>query len=133
MIIPERIKEDGTLYPGRQTFVKYGHSGRRTRTLFYKLVAFGRTFKFHLEQEHGFLAPAFVVEHVVNHTHRIPFAGDLTHCFYRGQVAGDPVSTGVFSLCQGLVSTYLPLFSICHTYIHLSLSYIKQLLKFIYW
>lgn len=105
LVIPKRINQNGTLYQGRRNFFKYGNSEGTNRTIFYKLVAFRRIFEFHLEQDRSLLAPEFVVEHVFNHTHRIPFAGDLERCVYRGKVSEDPVSTAIFSLCHGLVSS----------------------------
>ena len=34
----------------------------------------------------------------------VPCGSDLSHCYYRGSVLGDPISSAVFDLCNGLVS-----------------------------
>ena len=104
MVIPERIIQNGSLYYSRENFIKHSNEGRRTKTLFYRLVAFGSIFVFHLKEQRGLLAPKFVLEHVFNRTHRVPNAEDLDQCVYGGKVSGDPVSTAIFNLCHGLVS-----------------------------
>ena len=73
--------------------------------LHYNLSAFGRVFEFELRPEKSFIAPSFSVEHCSgNLSQSIPSGVDLSHCFYRGSVRNDPVSSAVFDLCNGMVS-----------------------------
>lgn len=105
-VIPQRINEAGKPYEEEHNFIKYSGNGNENDSgrVFYKLVAFGETFEFDLQQDHSFVSPAFTVEHAFSETHRIPFAGNLLHCFYRGRVNRDPVSSAVLNICNGLVS-----------------------------
>lgn len=102
--IVERVNRNGKRHSPHKHFIKYEHSGLRTGTVYYRLAAFGRTFQFRLERDDSFVSPVLTVEHVYSDTQRLPFAGDLQHCFYRGEIQGDPNSTAVFNLCNGLVS-----------------------------
>ena len=104
----ERVNRNGQRYSPHRHFMSYGQSGLRTGTLYYRLAAFGHYFNLRLERDDSFLSPLLTVEHVYNDARRLPFAGDLRHCFYRGDLQGDPNSTAVFNLCNGLVSTLLP-------------------------
>lgn len=99
----ERVNRNGKRHSPHKHFIKYEHSGVRTGTVYYRLTAFERTFQFRLERDDSFVSPALTVEHVYSDARRLPFAGDLQHCFYRGEVQGDPNSTAVFNLCNGLV------------------------------
>lgn len=103
----ERINRNGRRHSPHKHFIKYEQSGLRTGTVYYKLSAFGRTFIFRLEQDGSFVSPALTVEHVYSDTRRLPFAGDLQHCFYHGEIQGESNSTAVFNLCNGLVSLLL--------------------------
>ena len=103
---PERVSQTGRHQPLHKHFTRYEHSGERTGILYYKLSAFGRSFQFRLKQNSKFVAPLFTVEHVYSDTQRLPFAGDLLHCFYQGNIQGDPLSNAVFNLCNGLVSVF---------------------------
>ena len=103
----ERVNRNGRRHSPHKHFIKYEQSGLRTGAVYYRLAAFGRTFQFRLEQDVSFVSPALTVEHVYSDTRRLPFAGDLQHCFYRGEIQGDPNSTAVFNLCHGLVSSLL--------------------------
>ena len=111
----ERVNRNGRRHSPHKHFIKYEHSGLRTGTVYYRLTAFGRTFQFRLEQDDSFVSPMLTVEHVYSDTRRLPFAGDLQHCFYRGEILGDPNSTAVFNLCNGLVSSvfYLKWYFVC--------------------
>lgn len=100
----ERVSRNGRSLSPHKHFIKYEHSSVRTGTVFYRLVAFGRTFLFRLERDNSHLSPLLNVEHVYNRTRRLSFAGDLRHCFYRGDLQGDLNSTAVLNLCNGLVS-----------------------------
>ena len=102
--IPERVNRHGKRHSPHKHFIKYEHSGLRIGIVYYRLTAFGRTFLFRLERDNSFVSPTLTVEHVFTDTRRLPFAGDLQHCFYRGEIQGDPNSTAVFNLCNGLVS-----------------------------
>lgn len=103
----ERVNRNGRRHSPHKHFIKYEHSGLRTGTVHYRLTAFGRTFQFRLERDYSFVSPMLTVEHVYSDTRRLPFAGDLQHCFYHGEIKGDPNSTAVFNLCNGLVSSLL--------------------------
>lgn len=103
----ERVNRNGRRLSPHKHFIKYEHRGLRTGTVYYRLAAFGRTFQFRLERDDSFVSPVLTVEHVYSDTRRLPFAGDLQHCFYSGKIQGDPNSTAVFNLCNGLVSSLL--------------------------
>ena len=107
MTIVERVNHNEKRLSPHKHFIKYEQSGLTTGTVHYRLVAFGRTFKFRLDQDNSHVSPMLTVEHVHSDTRRLPFAGDLRHCFYRGDLHGDPNSTAVFNLCNGLVSAHL--------------------------
>ena len=102
--VVERVSRNGRRLSPHKHFIKYEHSGVRTGTVFYRLVAFGRTFLFRLDRDNSHLSPLLNVEHVYDRTRRLSFAGDLRHCFYRGDLQGDLNSTAVLNLCNGLVS-----------------------------
>lgn len=102
--VVERVSRNGRRLSPHKHFIKYEHSGIRTGTVFYRLVAFGRTFLFRLDRDNSHLSPLLNVEHVYDRTRRLSFAGDLRHCFYRGDLQGDLNSTAVLNLCNGLVS-----------------------------
>ena len=102
--VVERVSRNGRRLSPHKHFIKYEHSGIRTGTVFYRLVAFGRTFLFRLDRDNSHLSPLLNVEHVFDRTRRLSFAGDLRHCFYRGDLQGDLNSTAVLNLCNGLVS-----------------------------
>lgn len=110
--IVERVNRQGKRHSPQKHFIKYGQSRLRTGTVYYRLAAFGRTFHLRLKRGDSFVSPMLTVEHVYNDARRLPFAGDLRHCFYRGGLHGDPNSTAVFNLCHGLVSTLLLYFII---------------------
>lgn len=101
----QRVNRNGQPYSHNKHFIKYGQSSHITGPIYYKLPAFGRNFNLRLEREDGFLSHALTVEHVYTDARRLPFAGDLRHCFYRGDLPGESNSTAVFNLCHGLVST----------------------------
>ncbi|XP_078343629.1 A disintegrin and metalloproteinase with thrombospondin motifs 9-like isoform X3 [Oculina patagonica] len=103
----ERVNRNGKRHSPHKHFIKYEHSGLRTGTVYYRLAAFGRTFQFRLERDDSFVSPVLTVEHVYSDTRRLPFAGDLQHCFYRGEIQGDPNSTAVFNLCNGLRGSFV--------------------------
>lgn len=100
----ERVNRIGKRHSPHKHFIKYDEDRVRTGTVYYRLAAFGRTFQFTLARDDSFLSPRLTVEHVYTDSRRLPFAGNLQHCFYRGEIQGDPNSTAVFNLCNGLVS-----------------------------
>ena len=106
LVIPRRASPAGEPYQDGQNFINYTstESASYPDRLFYKLSAFGKTFLLDLRQDSGFISPTLTVEHVYSEKHRIPYSGHLQHCFYRGQVNQDPVSSAVLNVCNGLVS-----------------------------
>ena len=68
----------------------------------------GKNFSLDLTFSKDFIAPALVVQHYSGNstwrseTHR---SVGLSQCFYSGRINQDLNSRGVFSLCEGLVST----------------------------
>ncbi|CAH3156387.1 unnamed protein product, partial [Porites lobata] len=105
--VVERVSRNGRRLSPHKHFIKYEHSGVRTGTVFYRLVAFGRTFLFRLDRDNSHLSPLLNVEHVYDRTRRLSFAGDLRHCFYRGDLQGDLNSTAVLNLCNGLRGSFV--------------------------
>ena len=100
----ERVNRNGNRYSHHKRFIKYGESDFKTGPIYYNFPAFGRNFNLRLEREDCFLSQQLTVEHVYSDTQRLSFAGDLGHCFHRGNLQGEPNSTAVFNLCDGLVS-----------------------------
>ena len=107
MTIVERVNRLGKRHPLNKHFVRYEHNGWGMATVYYRLAAFGQTFRFRLERDASFISPALNVEHIYSDLRRLPFTGNLQHCFYRGEIQGEPNSTAVFNLCNGLVSTFV--------------------------
>ncbi|KAJ7351111.1 A disintegrin and metalloproteinase with thrombospondin motif 9 [Desmophyllum pertusum] len=105
--IVERVNRIGKRHSPHKHFIKYDEDRVRTGTVYYRLAAFGRTFQFTLERDDSFLSPRLTVEHVYTDSRRLPFAGNLQHCFYRGEIQGDPNSTAVFNLCNGLRGSFV--------------------------
>lgn len=74
----------------------------------YVFPAYGKNFSLDLTFSKDFIAPALVVQHYSGNstwrseTHR---SVGLSQCFYSGRINQDLNSRGVFSLCEGLVST----------------------------
>lgn len=74
----------------------------------YVLSGFGRNFSLDLTFSKDFIAPTLVVQHFSgnstwrNESHK---SVGLSQCFYSGRINQDLNSRGVFSLCEGLVST----------------------------
>lgn len=74
----------------------------------YVLSGFGRNFSLDLTFSKDFIAPTLVVQHFSgNSTWRNESnkSVGLSQCFYSGRINQDLNSRGVFSLCEGLVST----------------------------
>ena len=107
MTIVERVNRLGKRHSPHKHFVKYEYNGWGMATVYYRLAAFGQIFRFRLERDASFLSPALNVEHIYGDFRRLPFSGNLQHCFYRGEIQGEPNSTAVFNLCNGLVSTFV--------------------------
>ena len=107
MTIVERVNRLGKHHPLNKHFVRYEHNGWGMATVYYRLAAFGQTFRFRLERDASFISPALNVEYIYSDLRRLPFSGNLQHCFYRGEIQGEPNSTAVFNLCNGLVSTFV--------------------------
>lgn len=74
----------------------------------YVFPAYGKNFSLDLTFSKDFIAPALVVQHYSGNstwrseTHK---SVGLSQCFYSGRINQDLNSRGVFSLCEGLVST----------------------------
>lgn len=74
----------------------------------YVFPAYGKNFSLDLTFSKDFIAPALVVQHYSGNstwrseTHK---SVGLSQCFYSGRINRDLNSRGVFSLCEGLVST----------------------------
>ncbi|XP_022109098.1 A disintegrin and metalloproteinase with thrombospondin motifs 9-like isoform X2 [Acanthaster planci] len=71
------------------------------------LGAFHQQFQLNLSRDNSFLSPSFVVEFLGDEDDDEDSARELDtsaplHCFYRGVVNGQPASTAVFSLCDGM-------------------------------
>ena len=107
MTIVERVNRLGKRYSPNKHFVRYERNGWGMATVYYRLAAFGQTFRFRLERDASFISPALNVEHIYSDLRRLPFSGNLQHCFYRGEIQGEPNSTAVFNLCNGLVSIFV--------------------------
>ena len=107
MTIVERVNRLGKRHSPHKHFVRYDYNGWGMATVYYRLAAFGQIFRFRLERDASFLSPALNVEHIYGDFRRLPFSGNLQHCFYRGEIQGEPNSTAVFNLCNGLVSTFV--------------------------
>ena len=73
-------------------------------TLSYRIHAFNRTFDLSLYEEETFLAPSFVIQHFDHN--RTWLTKDIQHCFYKGYVNQNRLSTVSISLCHGLVCMY---------------------------
>lgn len=76
----------------------YEHSNN---TLYYRIHGFNRTFDLSLFEEETFLSPSFVIQHFDHN--RTWLSKDIQHCFYKGHVNQNPLSTVSISLCHGLV------------------------------
>ena len=70
-------------------------------TLFYRIHGFNQTFDLNLIEEEAFLAPSFVIQHF--NENQTWLTKDIEHCFYKGHVNRNPLSTVSISLCRGLV------------------------------
>jgi hypothetical protein len=80
-----------------------------TTTSNYRIRAFNRTFDLSLTEDEAFLAPSFVFQHFDEN--RTWLTNDIEHCFYKGHVNRNPLSTVSISLCHGLVCTNSILFN----------------------
>ncbi|RMX52812.1 hypothetical protein pdam_00012218 [Pocillopora damicornis] len=107
MTIVERVNRLGKRHSPHKHFVKYEYNGWGMATVYYRLAAFGQIFRFRLERDASFLSPALNVEHIYGDFRRLPFSGNLQHCFYRGEIQGEPNSTAVFNLCNGLHGSFV--------------------------
>ncbi|XP_038061694.1 A disintegrin and metalloproteinase with thrombospondin motifs 9-like [Patiria miniata] len=69
------------------------------------LGAFHQQFQLNLSRDNSFFSPSFVVEFLGDDddedTEDLDTSAPL-HCFYRGVVNGQPASSAVFSLCDGM-------------------------------
>jgi hypothetical protein len=70
-------------------------------TLYYRIYAFNRTFDLSLIEDEIFLAPSFIIQHF--DYNRTWLTKDIEHCFYKGYVNRNLLSTVSISLCHGLV------------------------------
>lgn len=73
-------------------------------TLYYRVHAFNRTFDLSLFEEETFLAPSFVIQHFDRN--RTWLTKDIKHCFYKGYVNQNLLSSVSISLCHGLVCSH---------------------------
>lgn len=80
----------------KSSFVEHSN-----HTLYYRIHAFNRTFDLSLHEEDTFLAPSFVIQHFDHN--RTWLTKDIQHCFYKGYVNQNLLSTVSISLCHGLV------------------------------
>ena len=85
MTIVERVNRLGKRYSPNKHFVRYEHNGWGMATVYYRLAAFGQTFRFRLERDASFISPALNVEHIYSDLRRLPFSGNLQHCFIVGK------------------------------------------------
>jgi hypothetical protein len=70
-------------------------------TINYRIHAFNQTFDLTLIEDEAFLAPSFTIQHFDrDHTW---LTKDIEHCFYKGYINQNPLSTVSISLCHGLV------------------------------
>ncbi len=74
-------------------------------TLYYRIQAFNRTFDLSLYEDETFLAPSFTFQHFDEN--RTWLTNDIEHCFYKGYVNRNLLSTVSISLCHGLVCIIL--------------------------
>lgn len=79
-----------------KTFIEHSNT-----TLYYRIRAFNRTFDLSLIEDETFLAPSFVIQHFDHN--RTWLTKDIEHCFYKGYVNQNLLSTVSISLCHGLV------------------------------
>ena len=85
-------------------YLQYTDGQENLGEIRYKLSAFGKDYTFILKRENRFLSAALTVEHfTANQSITIPYGANLTHCYYRGVIHGDAVSSAVFDLCYGMV------------------------------
>jgi hypothetical protein len=73
-------------------------------TLYYRINGFNHTFDLSLIEDEAFLAPSFVIQHFDHN--RTWLTKDIEHCFYKGYVNRNPLSTVSISLCHGLVRRF---------------------------
>jgi thrombospondin motif-containing protein 9 len=74
-------------------------------TLYYRIYAFNRTFDLSLIEDEIFLAPSFIIQHF--DYNRTWLTKDIEHCFYKGYVNRNLLSTVSISLCHGLLGTFI--------------------------
>lgn len=70
-------------------------------TIYYRINAFNQIFDLSLIEDEAFLAPSFVFQHYDHN--RTWSTTDIEHCFYKGSVNQNSLSTVSISLCHGLV------------------------------
>jgi hypothetical protein len=100
-----RLREKNETY--LTSAIRHKHSSKiNTNTiLYYRIRAFNRTFDLSLFEDETFLAPSFTIQHFDQH--RTWLTKDIEHCFYKGHVNRNPLSTVSISLCHGLVCIVL--------------------------
>ena len=92
-----------TLYNRQQRHKRSSEqlSQQSNSSSFYRIDAFNRTFDLLLIEDETFLAPSFVIQHFDHN--RTWLSNNIEHCFYKGYVNENPLSTLSISLCHGLV------------------------------
>ncbi|XP_076863283.1 A disintegrin and metalloproteinase with thrombospondin motifs 20 isoform X2 [Brachyhypopomus gauderio] len=114
IITPVRLNDFGELFPNQF------HYRRRRRSAdadllavqaHYRIEAFGERFHLNLTADSGFIGPSYTVTHLGEDrshgqdTHRD--VDDMRHCFFRGHVNARTEHHAVFSLCTGLIGTFM--------------------------
>ena len=109
-----RVVTGDAASPRSTPFLGFVEKTRNRGEVRYNVTAFGEVYQFVLRPERRFIAPSFTVEHFSgNQSISVPCGSDLSHCYYRGHVLDDPVSSAVFDLCNGMVSSISCCFSFC--------------------
>lgn len=98
-----RVVTGDAASPRSTPFLGFVEKTRNRGEVRYNVTAFGEVYQFVLRPERRFIAPSFTVEHFSgNQSISVPCGSDLSHCYYRGHVLDDPVSSAVFDLCNGM-------------------------------
>ncbi|CAF3570110.1 unnamed protein product [Adineta steineri] len=103
-----RLRDKDQSYPSPD--IRHKHSletfiNHTNTTLYYRINGFNQTFDLTLIEDEAFLAPSFTTQHFdQDHTW---LTRDIEHCFYKGYINQNPLSTVSISLCHGLLGTFV--------------------------
>lgn len=103
--VPVRVDQAGyRIHPAEQQFLSFDSSGQNSGSLYYNVNAFGKILNLELTQDRSTVSPRLNVEYIFSDVQKLQLPGDLGYCLYKARVRNSSSSSGIFNVCNGIVS-----------------------------